>query len=266
MAGPGNRIAHAAATEMAQSAGRSFNPLLIHSGIGLGKTHLLEGIHHGLKHSYPGIQIVQLTAEKFTNSFLDSMRAGTLNGFRARFRTAGGLIVDDIQFLAAKRATMAEFLYTFDALFDKGAPIVLAADQHPREISRLTEELVTRFLAGMVARIESPDLATRQAILKLKAAAHGVEVPDAVLAYIADRLRASIREIEALFTPSSARPHSSAGGLTSLSLSLYCVTRFATQPSRWVCAISSGRSATCSRSKSRRSGRKVARRPWHTPA
>jgi len=182
--------------EMAQSAGLSFNPLLIHSNIGLGKTHLLEGINQNLRRFHPRLQIIQLSAEAFTNSFLESMRAGTLSGFRARFRGAGGLIVDDVQFLAAKRATMIEFLYTFNALYDKGAPIILAADQHPRRISRLIDELVTRFLAGMVARIEPPDMETRHAILKARATARGVVVPEAVLAYIAEHLRASIRELE----------------------------------------------------------------------
>ena len=196
VAGPGNRVAHAAATEMARTAGRAFNPLLIHGGIGLGKSHLLEGINHGFKQFHPKLHIVQLTAETFTNGFLDSMRSGTLSGFRARFRGAGGLIVDDVQFLAAKRATMVEFLYTFNALYDKGAPIILAADQHPRQIARLSDELVTRFVAGMVARIEPPDVLTRQAILKAKASARGVDVPEPVLAYIAEHLRASIRELE----------------------------------------------------------------------
>ena len=199
--GPGNRLAHAAASEMAHSAGVAFNPLLIHSGIGLGKTHLLEGINHSLRQLHPRLQIIQLSAEAFTNSFLESMRAGTLTGFRARLRGAGGLIVDDIQFLAAKRATMIEFLYTFNALYDKGAPIILAADQHPRQISRLTDELMTRFLAGMVARIEPPDMETRQAILKARAISRGIDVPEVVLAYIAEHLRASIRELEgALYT------------------------------------------------------------------
>ena len=104
--GPGNRLAHAAAIEMAESSGTSFNPLVIHSAIGLGKTHLLEGIGHTLKHVHPTLQIVQLTAEAFTNSFLESMRAGSLKGFRARLRNSGGLIIDDVHFLAAKRATM----------------------------------------------------------------------------------------------------------------------------------------------------------------
>ncbi len=174
---------------------------MIHSAIGLGKSHLLEGINYGLKQHHPRLQIIQLNAEAFTNSFLQSMRAGTLNGFRARLRGAGGLLVDDVQFLAAKRATMIEFLYTFDALYDKGAPIILTADQHPRQISRLTEELVTRFLAGMVVKLESPDLITRQAILRAKATARGVELPESVVAYIAEHLRASVRELEgALYT------------------------------------------------------------------
>ena len=194
--GPGNRLAHAASREMVHSAGSTFNPLVIHSAVGLGKTHLLEGIGHALKQAHPTLQIVQLTAEAFTNSFLESMRTGTLNGFRARCRTAGGLVVDDIHFLAAKRATMVEFLHTFDALIEKGAPIVLSADQHPRLISRLTDELVTRFLGGMVVKIEPPDLATRQAIVQTKAVARGVDVPETVVAYIAEHLRASIRELE----------------------------------------------------------------------
>ena len=194
--GPGNRLAHAAAREMAQSAGSGFNPLVIHSAIGLGKTHLLEGIGHALRQSHPNLNVAQLTAEAFTNSFLDAMRTGGLSSFRARYRSAGGLIVDDVHFLAAKRATQDEFLYTFNTLIDKGAPIVLAADQHPRLISRLTDELVTRFLGGMVVKIDQPDLATRQAILQARAAARGVNVPETVVAYIAEHLRSSIRELE----------------------------------------------------------------------
>jgi chromosomal replication initiator protein len=194
--GPGNRLAHAAANEMAQSAGSAFNPLVIHSPVGLGKTHLLEGVGHALKQAHPSLHVVLLTAEAFTNSFLEAMRTGTLSSFRARYRSVGGLIVDDVHFLAAKRATQDEFLHTFNALVDKGAPIVLASDQHPRLISRLTDELVTRFLGGMVVKIEPPDLATRRGILQAKASARGVNVPETVVAYIAEHLRASIRELE----------------------------------------------------------------------
>jgi chromosomal replication initiator protein len=194
--GPGNRLAYAAAREMAQSAGAAFNPLLIHSAVGLGKSHLLEGIGRAIRQAQPGRNVVQLTAEAFTNSFLEAMRTGSLSSFRARYRGTGGLIVDDVHFLAAKRATQDEFLHTFNALLDRGAPIVLSADQHPRLIARLTDELVTRFLGGMVVKIEPPDLATRRAILQAKAAARGVNVPEAVVGYIAEHLRASIRELE----------------------------------------------------------------------
>ncbi len=194
--GPGNLLAHVAAREMAQSAGSAFNPLVIHSAVGLGKTHLLEGIGYALKQAHPSLHVVLLTAESFTNSFLDAMRNGGLTSFRGRYRGVGSLIVDDIHFLAAKRATQDEFLHTFNALVDKGAPIILAADQHPRLIARLTDELVTRFLGGMVVRIEAPDLATRRAVLRARAIARGVDVPEPVLAYIAEHLRASVRELE----------------------------------------------------------------------
>ncbi len=139
---------------------------------------------------------MQLTAESFTNSFLEAMRTGGLSAFRGRFRGAGALIVDDIHFLAAKRATQDEFLHTFNALYEKGAPIVLAADQHPRLITRLSDELVTRFLGGMVVKVEAPDVATRRAILMSRSMARGVDVPEAVIAYIAEHLRASVRELE----------------------------------------------------------------------
>ncbi len=194
--GPGNRLAHAAARDMAATAGASFNPLVIHAAVGLGKSHLLEGIAVGLRQSFPALNIIQVTAETFTNSFLEAMRAGNLGGFRGRYRGAGVLIVDDVHFLAAKRATQDEFLHTFNALVDKGAPIVLALDQHPRLVARLTDELATRFLAGMVAKIEAPDLATRRAILKARARTRGIELPEPVLTYIAEHLKASVRELE----------------------------------------------------------------------
>ena len=142
------------------------------------------------------MKVVHLTAEAFTNGFLDAMRHGTLNAFRARYRGAGALLVDDVHFLAAKKATQDEFLHTFNALIAEGVPIVLTSDQHPRQIAKLTDELATRFLGGMVVKLDAPDPATRRAILKAKAAARGVILPEAVLAYVADHLRASVRELE----------------------------------------------------------------------
>ena len=194
--GPGNRLAHAASLELVQSAGGSFNPLVIQGGVGLGKTHLLEGIGAALRARHPGMKVVHLTAEGFTNGFIDAMRHGTLTAFRARYRGAGALLVDDVHFLAAKKATQDEFLHTFNALVAEGAPIVLTSDQHPRQIAKLTDELATRFLGGMVVKVDAPDPSTRRLILKAKAAARGVIVPEAVLAYVADHLRASVRELE----------------------------------------------------------------------
>jgi chromosomal replication initiator protein len=194
--GPCNRLAYAAALDLVQTAGETFNPLVVHAGVGLGKTHLLEGISHALRTRYPGLRVISATAEAFTNGFLEAMRTNALGSFRSRYRGAGALIVDDVHFLAAKRATQDEFLHTFNALTVEGVPIVLAADQHPRLIGRLREELATRFLGGMVVKLEAPDPATRRAILKAKAAARGVDVPDPVIGYIADRLRASVRELE----------------------------------------------------------------------
>ena len=194
--GPGNRLAHAAAVDMAVSLGATYNPLVVHGAVGLGKTHLLEGIGHALRARRPGIRLVHVTAESFTNGFLDARRHGTLPSFRSRFRGAEAFLVDDVHFVAAKRATQDEFLHTFNALVADGVPIVLASDQHPRMISRLTDELATRFLGGMVVKVEAPDPATRRAILHAKAAARGVDVPEAVVAYIAEHIRSSVRELE----------------------------------------------------------------------
>ncbi|WP_193378481.1 chromosomal replication initiator protein DnaA, partial [Singulisphaera acidiphila] len=194
--GPCNRLAQAAAVEMVQTAGASFNPLVIHAGVGLGKTHLLEGIGHALRARNPGMKLVQGTAEAFTNGFLDAMRAGNLGAFRSRYRRADALIIDDVHFLAAKRATQDEFLHTFNALIAEGVPIIVAADQHPRRIARLTDELATRFLGGMVVKLDAPAPDTRAAILKAKALARGVDVPNTVINYIAEHLRASVRELE----------------------------------------------------------------------
>lgn len=194
--GPCNRLAHAAAAEMAAAAGASFNPLVIHAGVGLGKTHLLEGIGQALRVRHPGVRVIQVTAEAFTNGFLDAMRSGTLSSFRAKFRGAGALAIDDVHFLASKRATQDEFLHTFNALMSTGAPIILTSDQHPRQVAKLTDELATRFLGGMVVKLDAPDANTRRAILKAKAAARGVDVPEPVIAYVAEHLRASVRELE----------------------------------------------------------------------
>jgi chromosomal replication initiator protein len=194
--GPGNRLAHAAAVEMAAALGATFNPLFLHGGVGLGKSHLLEGIVGAARLRAPGRKVVHVTAEGFTNAFLEALRTHGLSTFRSRHRSADLLIVDDVHFLASKRATLDEFLHTFDAVTRAGGAVVLAADQHPRQIPKLTDELATRFLGGMVVKLEAPDPATRRAILRGKALARGVDLPDAVVAFLADHLRGSVRELE----------------------------------------------------------------------
>lgn len=194
--GSANQLAHAAAEEMIRTAGGSFNPLFIHGGIGLGKTYLLTAIAQGLRTSHPGINVLWLTAEAFTNSFLEAMRAGALTTFRSRYRRAGAFAVDDVHFFAGTRATQSEFLHTFDALLERGAPIILTARQHPRQITRLNEELVTRFGGGMVVKLDPPDHATRREILQLTCKAKGVTIPSPVLDYIAENIRSSVRELE----------------------------------------------------------------------
>ena len=194
--GTGNRLALAASREMVETRGYAFNPLLIHGGVGLGKTHLLEGIAHGLRKRFPGINVIQITAEAFTNAFLEAMRANAQSSFRSRFRGVEALIVDDVHFLASKRATQDEFLHTYNALLSAGRPVVLSSDQHPRALTKLSDELATRFLGGMLVKVESPDAATRRAIVLSKAAARGIEMPEPVATYIADHLRHSVRELE----------------------------------------------------------------------
>jgi chromosomal replication initiator protein len=194
--GPGTRLALAAATEMAETLGSSFNPLFLHGGIGLGKSHLLEGISNEVRERNPNGRVIHVTAEAFTNAFLDALRAAALPAFRSRHRAAQLFVVDDVHFIAAKRATHDEFLHTFDALIGSGAAVVLSADQHPRRIPKLSDELATRFLGGMVVKLEAPDPATRRAVLRSKAIARGVDLPEGVVEYVADHLQGSVRELE----------------------------------------------------------------------
>ncbi|MDG3007794.1 chromosomal replication initiator protein DnaA [Paludisphaera mucosa] len=194
--GPATQMAYAAAREMVRSAGRSFNPLFLHGGVGLGKTHMLEGIVLGMRQAHPGLNVVHVTAEGFTNGFLEAMRTASLSGFRSRHRGVNVLVVDDVHFLASKRATQEEFLHTFNALIERGVPIILSSDQHPRRIAKLTDELATRFLGGMVVKLDAPDVETRKAIVRAKAKARGVEVPAAVVDFIAENVKASVRELE----------------------------------------------------------------------
>ena len=197
--GPSNHFCHAAAVAVAAKPGDSYNPLFIHGNAGLGKTHLLQALCHVLAEK--GHKICYLSCEDFTNQYITAMRTRALDAFRKRFRGLDLLVLDDVHFLTNKPATQEEFLHTFNALVDgPGKQVVLASDSHPRLIAKLKESLMTRFVAGMVARIDPPDEATRLEILRQKSAASGVDFAPGVLEFLAQRLEGSVRELEGALT------------------------------------------------------------------
>lgn len=192
--GPSNAVAYAAAKKVAEAPGKAYNPLFIHGGVGLGKTHLLVAISNAASRSRGAVEYA--SAESFTNRFLFALRNGTLDAFRARYRRAKLLVIDDVHFLANKPATQDEFLSTFNALSRDGAQIVMASDSHPKLIGKLKETLVTRFLSGMVARLEKPNFTTRIAIVRNKAAERNLPMDEDIAEFIARHLKNSVREIE----------------------------------------------------------------------
>lgn len=193
--GPCNELAVAATRQVAAALGE-INPLFVFGTAGNGKSHLLEGIYRQVRRSQPALQVLYLTAEQFTNFFTQALREHTLPAFRQRFRNVDVLLVDDIDFLDGKRVVQEEFLHTFKQLEGHGRQIVLAADRHPRLLSKISEELRTRFLSGIVCRLEAPDLETRRKILARKAARLEGEFTPEALEYIATRFTQNVREIE----------------------------------------------------------------------
>jgi chromosomal replication initiator protein len=194
--GPSNRMAHAAALRIAQEPTAQFNPLILYGPLGLGKTHLLRGIAQAAREQHRGLQVLYLAAEAFTNSFLEDMRGGRLAAFRQRVRGADLLVIDDIQFMASKRATQNELLHTFEALDAEGRQIVLATDQHPRLIEDFSEQLANRLMAGMACPVEPPDFDTRVGILDQKSQTLGLHLHSDVLEFVASHFRTNVRELE----------------------------------------------------------------------
>ena len=194
--GPSNRVAHASAVHMAEAPGQGGNPLVLHGPTGTGKTHLLEGVYVGLRKANPTWRVCFTTAEEFTNRFVQAMRLGKLAAFRRHFRECDALLIDDLQFLARKRATQEEFLHTFDALMPAGRPLVATCDCHPRLTDELAPELTDRLLGGAVWGLTPPDVDTRLAILRAKAGRTGPPIPEEVLRLLAGQLRGNVRELE----------------------------------------------------------------------
>jgi chromosomal replication initiator protein len=191
-----NQFAHAACLGAAENPGKTYNPLFIYGGVGLGKTHLMQAIGHSIKERNKHLRVGYMSAEKFMNELINAIRYDKTQNFRDKYRSIDVLLMDDVQFMAGKERTQEEFFHTFNTLHNDQKQIVITADCPPREIPMLTERLNSRFEWGLIADIEPPDLETKVAILKRKADLDGFNLPDDVAFFIASKVRSNIRELE----------------------------------------------------------------------
>ncbi|MBA2620838.1 MAG: chromosomal replication initiator protein DnaA [Acidobacteria bacterium] len=191
-----NQFAHAAALAVAESPGKTYNPMYIYGGVGLGKTHLMHAAGHAIKERNRHLRVAYISAEKFMNELINAIRYDKTQTFREKYRSIDVLLMDDVQFMAGKERTQEEFFHTFNALHNDQKQIVITSDCPPREIPTLEERLHSRFEWGLIADIEPPDLETKVAILKRKADLDGVSLPDEIAFFIASKVKSNIRELE----------------------------------------------------------------------
>jgi chromosomal replication initiator protein len=203
--GSANRFAHAASVSVAEHPGGKYNPLFIHGGVGLGKTHLLHAVGHRALELHPDLRVAYVTSETFTNDLIAAIRQQRTDDFRARYRETDVLMIDDIQFIAGKESTQEEFFHTFNALYQSGKQVIISSDKPPKAIAALEERLRSRFEGGLIADVQLPDYEMRIAILRLKGEELYLDLPADVAEYIAQKDQKNIRELEGALNKVVAR-------------------------------------------------------------